>query len=60
MINHRGKFLLTNNLAGGDVLDGAGKTRGLSIYGEAGIVGNHPLDRSNPLLGNARESEFSQ
>ena len=38
MINHRGKFLLTNNLAGGDVLDGAGKTRGLSIYGEAGMA----------------------
>ena len=38
MINHGGKFLLTNNLAGGDVLDGAGKTRGLSIYGEAGMA----------------------
>jgi len=37
-LGHQDAPLSLNHLAGGDVLDGAGKTRGLSIYGEAGIA----------------------
>ena len=32
---HRGAYISTASDVGGDVLDGTGRTRGLSIYGEA-------------------------